>query len=173
MNRIASFIEKTAYLGGYLSGWLVPLMMLLVVVDVFMRYVMRQPLMVADEFSAYMLVALSFLGFAYTWRQGGHVRVEVVVKYLPFRVNALVRLMGLILTFLFMLEMDRAAWKMIVYAVEMKMRSSTWLMFPLFWPQLTIFVGFVLLTLMLAVDIVQGAVKLRGWKDAEAQTRAP
>ena len=42
----------------------------LVVVDVFMRYVMHRPLMVADEISAYMLVALSFLGFAYTWRKG-------------------------------------------------------------------------------------------------------
>ena len=66
-----------ANLVGFLSAWLVPLMMMLVVVDVFMRYVMRHPLMIADEFSAYLLVALSFLGFAYTWRQGGHVRVEV------------------------------------------------------------------------------------------------
>ncbi len=142
MRQLASLIEKVSYLCGYLSGWLVPLMMMLVVVDVFMRYVMQQPLMIADEFSAYMLVALSFLGFAYTWRQGGHVRVEVVVNYLPTRVYNWVRLIGLILTFIFMIEMDRAAYKMIAYALEMKMRSSTWLMFPLFWPQLTIFVGF-------------------------------
>ena len=168
MKQLAALIEKTAYLAGSLSGWLVPLMMLLVVVDVFMRYLMLRPLMVADEFSAYMLVALSFLGFAYTWREGGHVRVEVLVKCLPPRANAWVRLIGLVLTFLFMLEMDRAAWKMIVYALKMKMRSSTWLMFPLFWPQLTIFVGFVLLTLMLAVDIVRCGAKLWAGKDAEA-----
>jgi len=168
MRQLASLIEKVSYLCGYLSGWLVPLMMMLVVVDVFMRYVMQQPLMIADEFSAYMLVALSFLGFAYTWRQGGHVRVEVVVNYLPPRVYNWVRLIGLILTFTFMIEMDRAAYKMIAYALEMKMRSSTWLMFPLFWPQLTIFVGFVLLTLMLAIDIVQAGVKLRPAKSAEA-----
>jgi TRAP-type C4-dicarboxylate transport system permease small subunit len=168
MKRLASAIDRLADFAGYLSGWLVPLMMMLVVVDVFMRYVMHQPLMVADEFSAYMLVALSFLGFAYTWRQGGHVRVEVVVNYLPPRLYKWVRLVGLILTFIFMCEMDRAAYKMIVYALEMKMRSSTWLMFPLFWPQLTIFVGFVLLTLMLAVDIVHAGVELRAGKNAEA-----
>lgn len=168
MKQLGSIIDRIANFVGYLSGWLVPLMMMLVVVDVFMRYVMHQPLMVADEFSAYMLVALSFLGFAYTWRQGGHVRVEVVVNHLPPRLYAWVRLIGLILTFLFMLAMDQAAWKMIVYALEMKMRSSTWLMFPLFWPQLTIFIGFVLLTLMLAVDIVRGAVTPRAGKDAEA-----
>lgn len=168
MKQLASAIDRLANFVGYLSAWLVPIMMMLVVIDVFMRYVMHRPLMVADEFSAYMLVALSFLGFAYTWRQGGHVRVEVVVNYLPPRLKAWVRLIGLILTFIFMIEMDRVAFKMIAYALQMKMRSSTWMMFPLFWPQLTIFVGFVLLTLMLAADIVQAGVKLRAGKIAEA-----
>jgi C4-dicarboxylate transporter, DctQ subunit len=168
MKHLASAIDWLANFVGYLSGWLVPLMMMLVVVDVFMRYLMHRPLMVADELTAYMLVALSFLGFAYTWRQRGHVRVEVVVNYLPRRVYAWVRLIGLILTFIFMIEMDRAAYKMIVYALEMKMRSSTWLMFPLFWPQLTIFLGFVLLTLMLGVDILQAGARLRAGRRAEA-----
>jgi len=168
MQKLSAVIDGLANFVGYLSGWLVPLMMMLVVVDVFMRYVMHRPLMVSDEFSAYMLVALAFLGFAYTWRQGGHVRVEVVVNYLPRRLYAWVRLIGLILTFIFMIEMDRAAYKMIAYALEMKMRSSTWLMFPLFWPQLTIFLGFVLLTLMLAVDILRTGVTLRTGKSAEA-----
>lgn len=164
MNRLAAILEKVACLGGYLSGWLVPLMMLLVVADVFMRYVMHRPLMIADEFSAYLLVALSFLGFAYTWREKGHVRVEVVVNYLPPRVYAWVRLVGLILTFLFMLEMNRSAYKMVAYALEMKMRSSTWLMFPLFWPQLTILVGFVMLSLLVLVDICRTAVQIRTGK---------
>jgi TRAP-type C4-dicarboxylate transport system permease small subunit len=168
MRQLGSIIDRIADFVGYLSGWLVPLMMMLVVVDVFMRYVMHQPLMVADEFTAYMLVALSFLGFAYTWRQGGHVRIEVLVSHFPPRLYDWVRLSGLILTFIFMIEMDRAAFKMIVYALEMKMRSSTWLMFPLFWPQVTIFVGFVLFTLLLAVDIVRIGAKIRAGKNAEA-----
>ncbi|MBE0556342.1 MAG: TRAP transporter small permease subunit, partial [Proteobacteria bacterium] len=77
MKRIGIIVDRIAYLGGWFGGWLVPLMMMLVVVDVFMRYVMNRPLMVSDEFSAYMLVALSFLGLAYTWREKGHVRVEI------------------------------------------------------------------------------------------------
>jgi TRAP-type C4-dicarboxylate transport system permease small subunit len=161
MARIAALIEKLADLVGYLSAWLVPLMMMLVVVDVFMRYLMLRPLMVSDEFSAYMLVALSFLGLAYTWRQGGHVRIEILVNRLPPRVARWVRLAGLLLVFFFMLALDQAAWKMIVYAHEMKLRSSTWFMFPLFWPQLTIFIGFVLLTLVVAVDTVRMASKIR------------
>jgi len=168
MHRIAAFIEKLAFLGGYLSGWLVPSMMLLVVADVFMRYVMRRPLMVADEFSAYMLVALSYLGLAYTWREGGHVRIEILARRLSPRVNGCVRLVGLILVFAFMLELDRAAWKMIVYARQMNLRSSTFFMFPLFWPQLTVFIGFVMLTLLVAVDVFRTWATLRSGPKAEA-----
>jgi len=168
MKRLVSLIERIAYLGGYLSGWLVPLMMMLVVVDVFMRYVMHRPLMVSDEFSAYMLVALSFLGLAYTWREGGHVRIEVLVSHFRGRLYDWVRLVGLTMTFIFMIELDRAAYKMIVYALKINLRSSTWLMFPLFWPQLTIFIGFILLTLLLVIDIFRFGVKVLAGKKAEA-----
>jgi TRAP-type C4-dicarboxylate transport system permease small subunit len=168
MNRIGSVIDKIADLGGYFSGWLVPLMMILVVVEVFTRYVLDRPLMVADEVSAYMLVALSFLGLAYTWRQGGHVRITILVNRLPGKAAAWVRLIGLIMTFIFMIELDRAAYKMIVYALQINLRSSTWLMFPLFWPQLTVFIGFVLLTLLLVIDIFRTGVKIRTGKKAEA-----
>lgn len=168
MKRVDSIIGKIANLGGYLSGWLVPLMMILVVVEVFMRYVLHQPLMVADEFSAYMLVALSYLGLAYTWKQGGHVRISILVSRLPARGAGWIRVLGLILVLIFMIEMDRSAYKMIVYALKMNLRSQTFFTFPLFWPQLTVFIGFVLLTMLLAVEIVQVLVKIQAGKKVEA-----
>jgi TRAP-type C4-dicarboxylate transport system permease small subunit len=167
MKRIANFIEKIAYLSGYYSAWLVPLMMTLVVLEVFMRYVLHQPLMLADEFSAYMLVALSYLGMAYTWRQGGHVRVTVLVSRLSSRASSWIRFMGLILVCIFMIQLDRVSYKMIAYALQINLRSSTWLMVPLFWPQLTIFIGFVLLTLLLLVDIVKAFIKIRAGEKVE------
>ena len=167
MKRIADLLERIAYLGGYCSGWLVPLMMMMVVVEVFYRYVLHQPLMLADEFSAYMLVAVSYLGTAYTWRQGGHVRVTVLVSRLQSRTAGWLRFIGLILVFIFMIELDRVSYKMIAYALQINLRSSTWLMFPLFWPQLTVFIGFVLLTLLVAIDIVQAFSKLRAGEKVE------
>lgn len=168
MKKIGDVIEKIAYWGGCFSGWLVPIMMLLVVVDVFMRYVMRQPLMISDEFSAYMVVALSYLGLAYTWRQKGHVRIEILVSRFSSRAYSWVRLLGMIVTFIFMIELDRAAYKMVAYALQINLRSSTWLTFPLFWPQLTVFLGFIMLTLLLAVDIVRAIDRVRAGERVEA-----
>jgi len=168
MSRIGSIIERVADIGGYFSGWLVPLMMILVAVEVFMRYVLHQPLMLADEFSAYMLVALSYLGLAYTWKQGGHVRISLLVSRLPSGISSWIRVIVLILIFIFMIELDRAGYKMIVYALKINLRSQTFFTFPLFWPQLTVFIGFILLTLLLFVEIARAMVKIRAREKVEA-----
>ncbi len=71
-------------------------------------------------------------------------------------------------TFIFMIELDRAAYKMVAYALQINLRSSTWLTFPWFWPQLTVFLGFIMLTLLLAVDIVRAIDRVRAGERVEA-----
>ena len=171
MKRAGIIIEKITDFLGYVSGWLVPAMMILVAVEVFMRYVLHDPAMVADEFSAYMLVALSYLGLAYTWRQGGHVRITLLVSRLPVKAASWIRLCVLIMIFIFMVGITHAGWEMIVYAREINLRSDTWLTFPLFWPQLTVFIGFLFLTLMLPLEIVRVFLKIRSGEAVEEQVK--
>ena len=171
MKQAGIIIEKVADFLGYVSGWLVPAMMLLVAVEVFMRYVLHDPAMVADEFSAYMLVGLSYLSLAYTWRQGGHVRITLLVNRLPVHVASWIRLCVLIMIFIFMIGITHARWEMIVYARQINLRSDTWLTFPLFWPQLTVFIGFLLLTLTLPLEIVRVFIKIRAGEVVEEQVK--
>lgn len=167
MEKLAKIIDKLADLMGYVSGWMVPIMVVLVAVEVFMRYILHNPPMVADEFSAYLLVALSMMGLAYTWRQGGHVRITLLVSRLPVKVASWVRLFTLTLTLVFMIGITKASFEMIVYAREIGLRSDTWLIFPLFWPQLTVFIGFVMLTLLLPVEILRVILKIRAGQSVE------
>ena len=76
-------------------------MIVLIIIEVFMRYVLRQPPMVADEFSAYMLVAMSYLGAAYTFRERGHVRITALVNRLPIGVSSWLRVVTLAIAFIF------------------------------------------------------------------------
>ncbi len=96
MKRAGRIIDSVSNVLGYFSGWLVALMMLLIFFEVFMRYVVNQPPMLADEFGAYMLIALSFLGAAYTWREKGHVRITSVVSRLPPKVASYLRVITLV-----------------------------------------------------------------------------
>ena len=169
MQKLAKFIDKLADWMGYVSGWMVPTMVVLVAVEVFMRYVLHNPPMVADEFSAYLLVGCSFLGLAYTWRQGGHVRITILVHRLPSKAASWIRLIVLILIFAFMIGISKAGYDMLVYARMIGLRSDTWLMFPLFWPQLTVFLGFLMLTLTVMVDIARAVSKIMAGEPVEGK----
>jgi TRAP-type C4-dicarboxylate transport system permease small subunit len=167
MNRLSDFLGRLADIGGHVSGALVPIMVLLVAFEVFMRYVLQDPPMVADEFSAYMLVALSYLGLAYTWRKGGHVRITLLVSSLPVKIAGYLRLFTLLLIFSFMVTMTYKGYGMIRYALEINLRSDTWLTFPLVYPQITVAVGFLMLTLILPAEIIKAWQKIQAGEPVE------
>ena len=149
MRHLPFAIERLTNVTGWLSGWLVFLMMVLVLVEVFMRYVLNQPPMIADEFSAYMLVAICLLGLAYTWKERGHVRISILISRLPPRVSSWLRLTGLVLAFAFSVGLSHASYSFVALSFKLHIHSATWLHFPLQGPQMTIPIGFGLLSLML------------------------
>jgi len=167
MERLNQILDKIADICGHIGAAMVPIMVVLVAVEVFMRYVLKNPPMVADEFSAYMLVALSYLGLAYTWKRGGHVRITLLVSRLPVKLAGWLRLVLLIIIMIFMIVLTYLSFGMVVYAHEINLRSDTWLTFPLIWPQLTVFIGFLMLTLILPADIVKVYRKIRAGEAVE------
>jgi TRAP-type C4-dicarboxylate transport system permease small subunit len=171
MKRFNQILDKTTDICGHIGAGLVPIMVFLVAVEVFMRYVLKNPPMVADEFSAYMLVALSYLGLAYTWKRGGHVRITFLVNRLPVKLAGWLRLVVLIIIMIFMIVLTYKAFGMVVYAYEINLRSDTWLTFPLIWPQLTVFIGFLMLTLILPAGIMKVYRKIRAGERLEERPK--
>ena len=130
-------------------------MIALIIVEVFMRYVLRQPPMVADEFSAYMLVAMSYLGAAYTFRERGHVRITALVSRLPTRVSNWLRVVTLAIALAFSIALTKSGYDLMVVSFRFKMASPTWLNFPWQGPQMTVVIGFAILTLLMAVELAK------------------
>lgn len=161
MRYLVFAIERLTNVSGWLSGWLVFLMMALVLFEVFMRYVLNQPPMIADEFSSYMLVAISLLGLAYAWKEGGHIRISIWAKRLPPRVSSWLRLTGLVLAFAFTSELTHASYSFIALSFKLHLHSATWLHFPLQGPQMTIPIGLGLLSLTLLLAIVRAIKNIR------------
>lgn len=155
MKKLGRIIENLADLLGHLSGWLVFLMMALVVFEVFMRYVLKRPPMVADEFAGYLLVAISYLGIAYAFKDNAHVRITFVIDKLSPRVSNWFRLITLIMALFFTILLSKMSYNYLLFSSKLNMRSSTWIRFPLIWPQITLMIGFIILSLFLIVRIVK------------------
>lgn len=159
MGRLVQVIESVIdFLSGQVQGILLFLLMCLVLVDVTTRYALQNPLSVAEEYGAYMLVAITCMGLAYTWKEKTHVRIEVLVDKLPLRARRVLRLVTLILAFLFTLFMIPAAYQLVSFSFMFGTRSGGWLRTPIAWPQITILIGALLLFFQLIVEIIK-AVK--------------
>jgi TRAP-type C4-dicarboxylate transport system permease small subunit len=171
VKRLGHVIESLASITGGLSGWLAVFMMLLVLTEAFMRYVVGKPTGVADEFGAYALVALVYLGGAYTWQKKGHVRITALVDRLPLRVSSWLRLITLILALTCSFLLSLSSYNYLAFSFKLGLRSSTWVHTPLQWPQLTLPIGFSLLSLVLIVEISKAIVRIRSGRTLEEQVR--
>lgn len=64
------------------SGVIMLLLLLVTVLDVFLRYVFNAPLASAWEFTEFSMALIVFLGIAYCGWTGGHIAVDVFARWL-------------------------------------------------------------------------------------------
>lgn len=136
-------------------------------VEVVSRYVLNNPLILADEFGGYALVAVSFLGLAYCALERSHIRITFLVDVLPPRSADWIRLVTLALGVAFVAVAAWVSWKFLGDSFTRNMRSNSLLMVPLKWPQMAMPVGFTLFALVLLAQLVKAVQDLRAGRRVE------
>lgn len=156
LRRVVRVMDAISDVTGHLMGWLIFVLMALILVEVFTRYVLPSaPLAVADEMGGYALVAVTYLGLGYTWKEGGHVRVEFLVNALPQGAQKYLRLITLVLATILSAVMIVASYQLINLTILFGNRSGSWLRVPLQWPQMSLVVGSILLFLQQLAELVK------------------
>ena len=92
--RAISFISRVM---GYVSGFVLSAMMLITVVDIFMRYLFSQALTGTSEVVEYMMVCMVFFGLAWCALKGRHITVDLVVSRLSPKAQAIVDIITYVL----------------------------------------------------------------------------
>ena len=90
-------IARAAGVAALLAGFATLAIVVLVSYDVFMRYFFDRPQLFVDEVASFLQVLLIFGGAAYTFRVGGHVRVDLITNVSRSAVRAWLRLLTLLL----------------------------------------------------------------------------
>lgn len=161
MHKLAQLVGKLAYGAGYLAGLVLLGIIGLTMAEVVSRYVLRNPLILSDEFGGYALVAISFLGLAYCAMEGGHIRITFLVDRLKRPTARTLRLVTLALALAFVAVAAWVSWQFLADSFARNMRSNSLLMVPLKWPQLAIPAGFTLYALVLLGVLARGGRDLR------------
>jgi TRAP-type C4-dicarboxylate transport system permease small subunit len=158
---IVKIIEKvTDVLSGHLQAGIIFFLMVMLLVEVLTRYILRSPLSIADEMGGYLLVTITFMGLAYTWKEKGHVRVSLLINRLPDKFAHPLRFITLILATVFTLPLIKACYDLISDSLLFESRSGSWLRTPLAYPQIFLLIGAIMLFLQLVAEIIKATIAM-------------
>jgi TRAP-type mannitol/chloroaromatic compound transport system permease small subunit len=148
---------------GYLAGALYGILAFFITYDVLARkwgsYLGLPTTRVTDEISGYMLAMAATWGFAYALRTDAHVRIDVMFPYMGRQLKAAMDFIALVLMALFATLISWKIWVLVLDSLESGIKSSTYLLTPLYIPQGIIGVGFSLLALaavFMALALIMG-----------------
>lgn len=149
MRKVVRVIDAiSGYTGGFLK-WLTYALILVVAYDVFMRYIVNAPPMWAYDVSVMLGGTIYVMGWAYTQRYRGHVRVDVIYTHLSLRGKAIVDAAGSFFLFfplMAVLIYEAFHWMWRAWAIHERFMETYW--FPPVAPFRTVvLIGFSLLFL--------------------------
>ena len=164
MLRIVRIIEGLTGGFGLVAAIIVAPLVLATVYEVFSRYLFNAPTIWAYEL-AYMAMGTNFLlGAAFTLRERGHIRIDLVYGHLKPRSRALIDVVGYLLLFLPVAWwLSWGLWKYGYNAYLSGETSGESAWNPIIWPfRMVFFLGFFLLALQATAELIKALHILAG-----------
>lgn len=154
-------IGRVARSASTLAGLAVLAIVVLITYDVAMRFFFEQPQLFVDEVASFLELFVIFGGLAFTFRTGGHVRVDLLTGRLPGRPRAWLRVASLALGIVFLVIVIWTTAQSAVTAYRYG-RVSAVMLYPLWAPMALIPLGLVLLAGVMLMALGAQLRALRG-----------
>lgn len=132
---------------GKIFCWLMIPLVLITALEVFMRYVMKQPTIWAWDLNIIIFAAITFLGGGYALLEKGHVTVDVFTIRTSPRNQAILSLLTSLLFFIGIGTLMIGGWEMFLMSWKVKETMPTIWAPPYYWMKLLLPLGCLLLIL--------------------------
>ncbi|MDW7675308.1 MAG: TRAP transporter small permease, partial [Bacillota bacterium] len=133
----------------------------LVLAEVIARSVFDETLYITQEYTAYLMVAITFLGLAYALKEGTHIRMAFLHKILKGRsiifLDIYALTIGLVIFILITVSTANFFWDSVISQSRSMHVSKTYLAIPQFFMPLGSFV----MVLQFTAEILRSILKLR------------
>lgn len=157
--KMTNAIKPVIRIGGYIAAVVLAAMMLLTVLDVFLRYVFNRPILGGMEITEHMMLVLCFLAISYCATEGRHVKVDLLVARLKDRVQTIFAVIVYGLSLVLFIPMT------LVYIPEAIVvqrfgEESEVLGIPAFPFYIVVIIGCGLLSIVLLVELIKSIERL-------------
>jgi TRAP-type C4-dicarboxylate transport system permease small subunit len=151
---------------GYMSALAILAATLIIVEQVWVRYLFNAPTIWQVEIAVYLLIAATFLGAPYGLKQNGHINIDILVVWLPEKVRSRLDVITSFLALLFCLFLGWRGCVMWWEAFEGDWKSSSLLSFPLIYPYALLPLGMILTSLQYVIRLMDLTTALKAGKGA-------
>lgn len=161
MTYFVRFADRISDITATISAVILGLMTCLILVEIFIWNAFEKTTLIADEYSAYGLAAIIFLGAGYCLKEKGHIRITLILGFLPALAARLITCIATWITTAFMGYLWVHLLRMVQAAIRYESTSGTLTHTPLWIPQAIMLAGaacFFIQLLAMAVRTTQ-AVK--------------
>jgi TRAP-type C4-dicarboxylate transport system permease small subunit len=145
-SKLSQYCSKIITASGFSCGIAIWLTGILIFVQIVARYIFDAQIIFTQEYAGYCVCYIVFIGTCYNLRIKGHVRIDMLEKFLPERPRkwlwVIQALMMVIFSILFLIN----GVKFVLEAYGSGTISITPLATPLLYPYLVVPIGFLLLT---------------------------
>ncbi|MBI3635174.1 MAG: TRAP transporter small permease [Candidatus Rokubacteria bacterium] len=147
-------IGRLAGVASLLAGFATLAIVLLISYDVTLRYFLNRPQVFVDEVASFLEVLVVFGGAAYTFRAGGHVRVDLLTNHVSPAMRARLRVFTLALGVVFLAVVIWVTTQSALTAARYG-RVSAVMLYPLWLPMAVIPAGLALMALTMLVALAR------------------
>lgn len=155
MKTMVCFIESLSNWSARISAVLLGLMTLLILVEITLWNLFEKTTLIADEYCAYGLAAIIFLGAGYCLKERGHIRITLVLGFLPEKLSRSITFIATGMTTLFMGYLWWYLLRMVKATIRYQSTSGTLTNTPLWIPQTVMLIGAACFFLQLAATTVK------------------
>ncbi len=155
MKIIVQFIESLSNWMSWLSAVLLGLMTLLILAEITLWNLFEKTTLIADEYSAYGLAAIIFLGAGYCLKERGHIRITLVLGFLPEKLSRVITFTATVITTAFMGYLWWYLLKMVQATIRYGSTSGTLTNTPLWIPQTVMLIGAACFLLQLVATTIK------------------
>jgi TRAP-type C4-dicarboxylate transport system permease small subunit len=141
MNSFVRLIDNLNNWVARISAVMLGLMTLLILVEIFLWNTVQKTTLIADEYCAYGLAAIIFLGAGYCLKERGHIRITLVLGFLPQKMSRIITFVATGVTTIFMGYLWWYLLKMVLAAARYNSTSGTLTNTPLWIPQTVMLIG--------------------------------
>jgi len=167
LKNIVKTIDSISDWIGKIAAFLIYVLTAVLCYEIFARGIFNAPTIWAHELSGYFFGAYFMLGGAYTLKEGGHIRVDILSSKFSEKQRAIVDIITSILVLLFIFVLTWFATGLMITQIGRKEISQTVFAPPVYPMSLFIVIGGVLLFLQALAKLIRDIVFITIGRDLE------